>query len=150
MTNINIYTQIYEALHMSKTKTKSNNPIASGLSSIEEGILSNIVFEVKLLRGMTRSTLRWTAALLAITLMLFNPYTFEVSSVAGAIAAVSSYICYTVYSMGKKQSGYPHFEVTHMVGMLFSFPFMLGIAWLCGMAGYYGVEFLGLTLFGQR
>ena len=49
--------------------------------------------------------------------------------------------------MGKKQSGYPHFEVTHMIGLLFSFPFMVIIGVICGMAGYYGVEFLGSALF---
>jgi hypothetical protein len=136
---------------MSNTKSKAIlNPISRYLTSLEESILSNIVFEVKLLRSMTSSTLRWTAALTLITLLLFNPYTLGASSVVGAMAAVSGYICYTVYGMGKKQSGYPHFEVTHMIGLLFAFPFMLAIAWICGMAGYYGVEFLGSALFGQQ
>jgi hypothetical protein len=132
------------------SKTKKANAAKGYLASLEESILSNIVFEVKLLQGMTRSTLRWTTALTAITLMLFNPYTLGASAVFGSMAAVSGYICYTVYGMGKKQSGYPHFEVTHMIGLLFAFPFMLGIAWICGMAGYYGVELLGLALFSQQ
>jgi hypothetical protein len=45
--------------------------------------------------------------------------------------------------MGKKESGYPHFEATHMIGLLFAFPFMLIVAWIFGTAAYYGVEFLG-------
>ena len=136
---------------MSNTKSKAIlNPISRYLTSLEESILSNIVFEVKLLRGMTSSAIRWTAAFVVLTLMLFNPYTLGASAIVGAIAAVSGYVCYTVYGMGKKKSGYPHFEVTHMIGMLFAFPFMLVIAWICGMAGYYGVEMLGLTLFGLQ
>jgi len=132
------------------SNTKKASATYGYLSSFEESILSNIVFEVKLLRSMTRSTLRWTVALSAITLMLFNPYTLGGSAAFGAMAAVSGYICYTVYGMGKKKSGYPHFEATHMIGLLFSFPFMVVIAWICGMAGYYGVEFLGSALFGQQ
>jgi len=130
------------------SNTKNTSAASVYLSSLEESILSNIVFEVELLRGMTSSTLRSTAALTAITLMLFNPYTLGASAVMGAMAAVSGYICYTVYGMGKKQSGYPHFEVTHMIGLLFAFPFMVVIAWICGVAGYYGVEFIGLSVFG--
>jgi hypothetical protein len=134
---------------MSKAKPKATlNPVGRYLTRLEESILSNIVFEVTLLRGMTRSTLRWTATLTIITLMLFNPYTLGASAVVGAMAAVSAYIFYTVYGMGKKQSGYPHFEATHMIGLLFAFPLMLAIAWICGMAGYYGVEFIGVSLFG--
>jgi len=133
---------------MSKTKTKKANAANGYLASLEESILSNITFEVKLLRGMTQSTIRWTAALAVITLMLFNPYTLGASAVFGSMAAVSGYICYAVYGMGKKQSGYPHFEVTHMIGLLFSFPFMVIIGVICGMAGYYGVELMGVALLG--
>ena len=120
------------------------------LLSKEQGILNNIKFEVELLQGMTSSTLRLTIFLSLLTLALFNPYTLEASSVMAVLAAVSGYVCYTVYGMGKKESGYPHFEVTHMIGLSFGFPFMLIIAWICGTAGYYGVEFLGLAVFGQQ
>jgi len=134
---------------MRKAKSKATlNPVAGYLIGLEESILRNIVFEVKLLRGMTSSTLRWTAALVVLTLILFNPSTLGASAIVGAMAAVSGYICYTVYGMGKKQSGYPHFEVTHMIGLLFSFPFMVIIGVICGMAGYYGVELMGVALLG--
>ena len=120
------------------------------LLSKEQGILNNIKFEVELLQGMTSSTLRLTIFLSLLTLALFNPYTLEASSVMAVLAAVSGYVCYTVYGMGKKESGYPHFEVTHMIGLSFGFPFMLIIAWICGTAAYYGVEFLGWSMFGQH
>ena len=116
--------------------------------SKEQGLLDNITFEVELLQGMTSSTLRLTIFLMLLTLALFNPYTLGGASVMAVLAAVSGYVCYTVYGMGKKESGYPHFEVTHMIGLLFGFPFMLIIAWICGTAAYYGVEFLGLAVFG--
>mgnify|MGYP006159205291 FL=1 len=116
----------------------------------EQGMLDNITFEVELLQGMTSSTLRLTIFLTLLTLAFFNPYTLGASSVMAVLAALSGYVCYTVYGMGKKESGYPHFEVTHMIGLLFAFPFMLIIAWICGTAAYYGVEFLGLSVFGQQ
>ena len=119
------------------------------LLSKEQRILNNINFEVKLLQGITSSTLRLTIFLTLLTLALFNTYTLGASSVMAALAAVSGYVCYTVYAMGKKESGFPHFEVPHMIGLLFGFPFMLIIAWICGTAAYYGVEFIGLAVFGQ-
>ena len=116
----------------------------------EQGMLDNITFEVELLQGMTSSTLRLTIFLTLLTLAFFNPYTLGASSVMAVLAAVSGYVCYTVYGMGKKESGYPHFEVTHMIGLLFAFPFMLIIAWICGTAVYYGVEFMGMAVYGQE
>jgi len=130
------------------SNTKKTTAATGYLSNLEESILSNIVYEVDLLRGMTSSTLRSTAVLAIITLMLFNPYTLGASAVVGAMAGVSGYILYTAYSMGKKKSGYPHFEATHMIGLLFAFPFMVVIGVICGMAGYYGVELMGVALLG--
>jgi hypothetical protein len=115
----------------------------------EQGMLDNITFEVDLLQGMTSGALRLTIFLTLLTLAFFNPYTLGVSSVVAILASVSGYVCYTVYGMGKKESGYPHFEATHMIGLLFAFPFMLIIAWICGTVAYYGVEFMGLAVFGQ-
>ena len=37
-------------------------------------------------------------------------------------------------------------KVTHMAGLLF----MLIIAWIFGTSAYYGVEFLGLSVFDQQ
>ena len=134
--------------------TNANGSIGKSIQDYvlrkEQGILDNITFEVELLQGMTSSTLRLTIFLSLLTLALFNPYTLGASSVMAVLAAVSGYGCYTAYSMGKKESGYPHFEVTHMIGLLFGFSFMLIIAWVCGTATYYGVEFLGLAVFGQQ
>ena len=76
----------------------------------EQGMLDNITFEVELLQGMTSSTLRLTIFLTLLTLAFFNPYTLGASSVMAVLAALSGYVCYTVYGMGKKESGYPHFE----------------------------------------
>ena len=134
---------------MTKTTGGIVKSIKNHLFQKEQGILNNIKFEVELLQGMTSSKLRPTILLSLLTLVLFNPYTLGASSVMAVLAAVSSYVCYTVYGMGKKESGYPHFEVTHMIGLLFGFPFMLIIAWICGTAAYYGVELLGLAVFGQ-
>ena len=134
--------------------TNANGSIGKSIQDYvlrkEQGILDNITFEVELLQGMTSSTLRLTIFLSLLTLGLFNPYTLGASSMMAVLAAVSGYVCYTVYGMGKKESGYPHFEVTHMVGLLFGFPFTLIIAWICGTAAYYGVEFLGVAVFGQQ
>ena len=135
---------------MTITNGSISKSIQDYLLSKEQGILNNIKFEVELLQGMTSSTLRLTIFLTLLTLLLFNPYTLGASSVMAVLAAVSGYVCYTVYGMGKKATGYPHFEVTHMIGLLFGFPFMLIIAWICGTAAYYGVEFLGLAVFGQQ
>ena len=135
---------------MTKTTGGIVKSIKNHLFQKEQGILNNIKFEVELLQGMTSSKLRPTILLSLLTLVLFNPYTLGASSVMAVLAAVSSYVCYTVYGMGKKESGYPHFEVTHMIGLLFGFPFMLIIAWICGTAAYYGVELLGLAVFGQQ
>ena len=134
---------------MTITNSSISKSIQDYLRSKEQGILNNIKFEVELLQGMTSSTLRLTIFLTLLTLVLFNPYTLGASSVMAVLAAVSGYVCYTVYGMGKKESGYPHFEVTHIIGLLFGFPFMLIIAWICGAAAYYGVELLGLAVFGQ-
>ena len=135
---------------MTKTTGGIVKSIKNHLFQKEQGILNNIKFEVELLQGMTSSKLRLTILLSLLTLVLFNPYTLGASSVMAVLAAVSSYVCYTVYGMGKKESGYPHFEVTHMIGLLFAFPFMLIIAWICGTAAYYGVELLGWSMFGQH
>ena len=135
---------------MTKTTSGFVKSIQNYLLHKEQGILNNIKFEVELLQGMTSSTLRLTIFLTLLALALFNPYTLGASSVMAVLAAVSGYVCYTVYGLGKKESGYPHFEVTHMIGLLFGFPFMLVIAWLCGTAAYYGVEFLGFAVFGQQ
>ena len=135
---------------MTNTNGSIGKSIQDYLLSKEQRILDRITFEVELLQGMTSSTLRLTIFLTLLTLLLFNPYTLGASSVMAVLAAVSGYVCYTVYGMGKKATGYPHFEVTHMIGLLFGFPFMLIIAWVCGTAAYYGVEFLGLAVFGQQ
>ena len=114
----------------------------------EQGMLDNITFEVEALQEMTSSTLRLTIFFTLLSLVLFNPYTLGLSPVMAAIAAVFGYVCYTAYGTGKKQTGYPHFEVTHMIGLLFMLPFMLIIAYICGAAGYSGVALLGEVVFG--
>ena len=135
---------------MIKTTGSMGKTIQDYVLNKEQGMLDNITFEVELLQGMTSSTLRLTIFLTLLTLAFFNPYTLGASSVMAVLAALSGYVCYTVYGMGKKESGYPHFEVTHMIGLLFAFPFMLIIALICGTAAYYGVEFLGWSMFGQH
>ena len=79
------------------SNTKKTTAATGYLSNLEESILSNIVFEVDLLRGMTSSTLRSTAVLAIITLMLFNSYTLGASAVVGAMAAVSGYMLYSIW-----------------------------------------------------
>ena len=116
----------------------------------EQELLANITFEVEALQETTSCTLRLTLFFTLLSIVFFNPYTLGISSVMAAIAAVFGYVCYTTYGTGKKQTGYPHFEVTHMIGLLFMLPFMFIIAYICGAAAYCGVELLGEVVFGHQ
>jgi hypothetical protein len=116
----------------------------------EQELLANITFEVEALQETTSCTLRMTLFFTLLSIVFFNPYTLGLSSVMAAIAAVFGYVCYTAYGTGKKQTGYPHFEVTHMIGLLFMLPFMFIIAYICGAAAYCGVELLGEVVFGHQ
>ena len=115
----------------------------------EQELLANITFEVEALREATSCTLRLTLFFTLLSIVFFNPYTLGLSSAMAAIAAVFGYVCYTAYGTGKKKTGYPHFEVTHMIGLLFMLPFMLIIAYICGTVAYYGIQLLGEVVFGH-
>ena len=116
----------------------------------EQELLANITFEVEALQETTSCTLRMALLFTLLSIVFFNPYTLGLSSVMAAIAAVFGYVCYTAYGTGKKQTGYPHFEVTHMIGLLFMLPFMFIIAYICGAAAYCGIQLLGEVVFGHQ